>query len=52
VLRLVGSAVNKALPAFAAERRAAAPVLLGARRCPSIARRSEANPPHAAAAVE
>jgi len=45
VLRLVGSAVNKALPAFAAERRAAAPVLLGA-RC------SAANPPHAAAAVE
>jgi len=44
------------LPAFAVERRAAAPLLLGARhrRCRSIspARRSAANPPHAAAAVE
>jgi len=45
------------LPAFAAERRAAAPLLLGtgARRflllAPS-ARHSAANPPHAAAAVD
>jgi len=41
------------LPAFAAERRAAAPLLLraGVRRCRSIspsAQRSAANPPHAA----
>jgi len=48
-----------ALPAFAAERRAAAPLLLGARRspgsinisCPHGAWRSAASPPHAAAAA-
>jgi len=44
------------LPALADERRAAAPLLLGARRPPlSIDisyRRSAANPPHVAAAVE
>jgi len=34
VFSLVNSAVNMALPAFAAERRAAAPLLLGARRLP------------------
>jgi len=32
----VNSAVNMTLPAFAAERRAAAPLLLGARRCRSL----------------
>jgi len=32
VFSLVNSAVNMTLPAFAAERRAAAPLLLGARR--------------------
>jgi len=48
-----------ALPAFAAERRAAALLLLGA-RCPPLSvdiscphtDRSAANPPHAAATVE
>ena len=35
-VRLLTSAVNVTLPAFAAERRAAAPLLLGARRCRSI----------------
>jgi len=46
------------LPAFAAERRAAAPLLLGAwvrtavGRYIQSAQRSAANPPHAAAAVE
>jgi len=46
--------VTLSLPAFAAEHRAAAPLLLGAgaRRCQSISRRSAANPPRAAAAVE
>jgi len=50
-------AVNVTLLAFATKRRAAAPLLLGARRpplsidisCPE--RRSAANPPYAAAAV-
>jgi len=50
------SAVNKTLPAFAAERRAVTPLLLsaGARyRSTSRARgRSAANPPHTAAAVD
>ena len=36
VFSLVRSAVNMTLSAFAAERRAAAPLLLGARRCRSI----------------
>jgi len=36
VFGLVSSAVNMTLPAFAAERRAAAPLLLGARRTLSI----------------
>jgi len=36
VFSLVNSAVNLAVPAFFAERRAAAPLLLGARRCRSI----------------
>ena len=46
------------LPAFAAERRAAAPLLLNASACALMyqcllpARRSAANPPHAAAAVD
>jgi len=52
-------AVNMALTAFTAERRAAAPLLLASRHplllinisCPRD-RRSAANPPHAAAAVE
>jgi len=35
VFSLVNSAVNRALPAFAAERRAAAPLLLDASRCRS-----------------
>ena len=48
---LVNSAVNVTLPAFAAERRAAAPLLLGDRYV-LPAKHSAANPPHAAAAVE
>jgi len=43
------------LLAFAAERRAAAPLLVGPCRCQAIspaARRSAANPPHAVAAGE
>jgi len=52
-------AVNVTLPTLAAERRAAAPLLLACRHplllinisCPRD-RRSAANPPHAAAAVE
>ena len=43
------STVNVTLPAFAAERRAAAPLLLGAG---AVDRRSAANPPHGAAGVE
>jgi len=51
------SAVNTTLPAFAAERRAAAPLPLGAGaavvdRYLLLARRSAANPPHPAAAVD
>jgi len=49
------SAVNTTLPAFAAERRAAAPLPLGAAvvdRYLLLARRSAANPPHPAAAVD
>ena len=56
------SAVNVALPAFAAERRAEAPLLLSASACctapAAIDRylrhdgRSAANPPHAAAVVD
>jgi len=52
-------AVNVTLPTFAAERRAAAPLLLAFRHPPLLiniscprGRRSAANPPHAAAAVE
>jgi len=55
VFSLVNSAVNMTLPAFAAERRAAAPLLLGAGavdRYVLPAGRSAANPPHAAASVE
>ena len=48
---LVNSAVNVTLPAFAAERRATAPSLLGDRYV-LPAKHSAANPPHAAAAVE
>jgi len=51
VFSLVTSAVNVALPAFAA-----APLLLGAPAAVDqyllTARRSAANPPHAAAAME
>jgi len=36
VFNLVNSAVSRALSAFAAERRAAAPLLLDARRCRSL----------------
>jgi len=48
------SAVNVALPAFAAERRAEAPLLLSAAidRYLRHAGRSAANPPHAAAVVD
>ena len=51
---LVNSLVNMTLPAFAAERRAAALLLLDAAvdRYLLPARRSAANPPRAAAAVE
>jgi len=52
---LVNSAANMTLPAFAAERRAAAPMLLGAGavdRYVLPAGRSAANPPHAAASDE
>jgi len=62
VLSLVNSAVNRALSAFAAERRAAAPCCGAvAAGCPEStafdryllpARRSAANPPHTAAAVD
>jgi len=51
VFSLVNSAVNMTLPAFAAERRAAAPLLLsaGARRCrsPSSARVALSSKPSA-----
>ena len=51
VFSLVNSAVNMTLPAFAAERRAAAPLLLsaGARRCrsPSSARGALSSKPSA-----
>jgi len=55
VFNFVNLLVNKTLSAFAAERRAAAPLLLsaGACRCrPIWPGHSAANPPHAAAAVE
>jgi len=58
VFSLVTSAVNMTLPAFAAERRAAARAaapLPCARRCRSMSPAdggSAANPPHAAAAVD
>ena len=48
----VNSAANIALPAFAAERRAVVPLLLGARRCRSIcSARGELSSKPAAAAV-
>jgi len=59
VFSVVNSAVIVALPAFAAERRAAAPLLLGAQRsplyyidisCPHGAQQQTR--PHAAAAIE
>jgi len=54
VFSLVISTVNATLPAFAAERRAAAPWLLaaGARPCALPAERSAANPPHATVPVK
>jgi len=51
VFSLINSAVNMALPACAAERRAADPP--GAvDQYVQLVRRSAANPPHAAATVE
>jgi len=53
IFSLVNSAIYITLPAFAAERRAVAQLLLGARR-PSLSMDMfsvTANPPHAAAAV-
>jgi len=50
-VQLPTSAVSVTLLAFAAERRAASPLLLDVRRCLLPARRSAANPPHSAPAV-